>query len=449
MTFALPLFVFEPYVNSKHDRQMAKPSKLLSYLDAKGKRQYQQQISERIRPYLMNYISRIQEEITASISGESLAGYLANLHNAWQQHNKVNETIDWFLCAQRQTPFKDWSLREWELARELFVAAIKVDHRKNTYSGGIKRKVDREVEYIKKKFLFGADDMGLLLTCATGTFHVIYYLEHAEYYVAKTENGDAQSGGVKIKLADKYHCGDEELLDIRMLDLGLGGFCEVRRLKDSITEMRAILRQFWVDKIYFMLERRPIKELDQLLEYDNLTEYLWVYNLKGFPDVVLRDEICRRLKLAHRLPEAADALSLDSADLIYHIDSYIQHRKYRYLIRMRPYWQNYGTCGTCCVLSILGKVGIMPTLQLEWEIWNRVGRPYNFPGGMAKILIENGFKTRYYQYPAKPFTPEHEDVLLKSPFMDEKIQEYVNLHREARRHKGLGISRCTQSNGMW
>jgi hypothetical protein len=122
---------------------------------------------------------------------------------------------------------------------------------------------------------------------------------------------------------------------------------------------------------------------------------------------------------------------MDPHYLISQVDNYIQHRKYSYLIRMRPYLQNYGTCGTCCVLPILEKIGKTPTIQLEREIWDRVGKPYNFPGGMAKILIENNFKPVYYQYPAEPFTLNHEDILSQNPFLYKKIQEYINLHQEA------------------
>lgn len=429
MDLTLPSFVFEPFEPVHRIREAPRANHLLSYLKGEEKYRYQQQIPKRIRPYLLNHIASLKEEVDRCVDNEVLSAYLFNLDSAWRGHNRINGLIDWFLFVEHLAPFKDWSLQEWQTARDLLVAAIEVDHRKNVYSGGIKRKVEKEAQNLRSTLSLSENEASLLLTPASGTFFSRYFLEHAEYHLVKTWN-KAEVAERRHKLAEKYHCGDEKLLEIRIKDINLEG-CDERELKRTIETFRVRLRQLFVEKIYFMIGREAVKQIDRLLEFDNLLEYLWVYNFKGFPDVLLRDEICRRLKLAHRLPESADSLSIKPAELLSLVDDYIEHRRFRYLIRMRPYLQNYTTCGACCVISFLEKKGLTPTLNLESQIWERVGKPFNFPGGMAKILIENGFNVVYYQYPAEQFTPGHEDVVGRDPFIYEKIKEYVVLHKEA------------------
>ncbi len=433
MNALVPSFVFDPFLSIDNPISLAKPPKFMAYKSAEEKLGYQKSIPSRIRPYLMGYIASIQPEIETRVEEESPEEYLLNLKLSWQRHNEVNEAIDMFLFHQEISLFKDWSLEEWRLAKDLLRGAVETDHVKNIYSGGLKRKIEYEARKLEKKLNLTQEEKGLLLTPSLGTFMEVYFIEHGKYWLSMIEKDVNKQGRLKLKhkLISSYHCDDEELLKLRMATLNFSKY-DPEELNKVIINLENKMGESRIKKLYFILDRnRAIRIIDQLLVYDNLHEYVWIYNFKGFPDVFLREEIVRRLKLANKISPEIDALQISPHQLLNLVDSHIKHRGHRYLIRLHPYFQNDGTCGTCCVMSVLAKKGIPLNIETEYTIWGRVGKPYNFPGGMAKVLMENSFAVHYYQYPAEPFTPNHEDVLSGDSFLAQKIEEYVSMHHEA------------------
>lgn len=82
-------------------------------------------------------------------------------------------------------------------------------------------------------------------------------------------------------------------------------------------------------------------------------------------------------------------------------------------------------------MSILNRKGVPLTEENELAIWEMVGKPYNFPGGLALVLLRHGFHVAYFQdFPEllSATNPEFEA-------MDKRLlsaaNTYVELHQAA------------------
>ena len=399
------------------------------YKTAREKLDYERRLPTEIIPFVRAYFAKHKEEILKICDQESIAEYLNHIQKAWREHIKANEAIDCFLSYESGNIFGDWSPEEWKLARQLLVAGFDTDHQKTLYSGGVKHKLDTErISLIEKYKSSGIDGIETILISPAGmTFYEGRVHDHKKYHLSVLK-GEPDLN-LKTELLARYHGNDPILFEERLRKQKFSD--DINSLQKEIEETEELVRNRSIRKKYITAERQDLKDYDALLNFDNATEYEYTYSLKGLPDLFLREEVLKRLVEAGRIDSSTSVYALTKDDFLDGIDKEIAHLERHFFIRLRPYYQTQDTCGTACVLSILNRVGVPQTIENEMTIWEKVGRPYNFPGGLGLVLREYGFNVRYVQDSNKLLDETNPEFQSSDQNLLSAAKTYVSLHEKA------------------
>lgn len=422
--------LFRAFQETLGSHQTEYPKYWSPYKTPEEKIAYQQRLPTEIQPFVRDYFQKHRDELL-SHQPESTSQYLDNTTNAWDKHLLVNRQIDCFLSYEYRNIFGDWSPEEWKLAKRLLIAGMETDHVKVMYSGGIKRKLDSEAEKLTRRYeSVDPEFTSLLMTPSFQSFYLSWELEHRKYLLQtlKGDNVDA----LKAKLLDRYHSGDEGVFRLRLNEIkekNKGKTSE--QLEAEVQQIESKCKEGALKKMYNLLGKPDFREFESLLKFDNTTEYEYTYSLKGLPDLFLREEILRRLVEKNKIDQNRSVFSLTLNDFLVAIDEVIADEESDFTIRLRHYSQNYNTCGTACIMSILNRKGLQLEEEVELRIWEMVGKPYNFPGGLAEVLLRNNFKVTYVQNKPEILDPQNPEFHVMSDHLFSAATNYVDLFEQA------------------
>ena len=389
---------------------------------------YVKRITSEIQPFIRSYFQKHKAEMLDRIESEELSEYTGKTKDAWAKHLDVNQAIDCFLNYELGSEFGDWSPEEWRVARDLLAAGMDSDHAKAMYSGGIKDKLEIERRKLVARYgVMNPDFEHQLLTLSFPTFYESRVFSHKKYKLSVLDGRPDEA--LKGEIANKYYGGDNRLFDLRDQETKSSDDPEI--LRREIEASESSFRQRFAKKQYLMLERPDVRAFDDLLYFDNVTEYEYTYSLKGLPDLFLRDEILRRLTEAGLMPRDTNVFSLAKEDFFSAIDLMLAKLATKFEIRLRQYRQTSDTCGTACIMSVLNRKGLPLNEVEEMAIWSRVGRPYNFPGGLANVLLKFGFNVDYIQDSRVLLSKENPEFAVNDPHLVAAAEQYVGLHEEA------------------
>ena len=391
---------------------------------------YQKRLPTEIQPFVRDYFQKHRDELL-SHQPESTGQYLDNTTSAWDKHLEVNRQIDCFLSYEYRNIFGDWSPEEWKLAKRLLIAGIKTDHTKIMYSGGIKRKLDLEAGKLSRRYeSVDPEFSSLLMTPSFQSFYLSWELEHRKYVLLTLKGNNADA--LKAELLERYHSGDEGVFKLRLNEIREKNKGKTpEQLEIEIQQIESKCKEGATKKIYKLLGKPDFREFENLLKFDNTTEYEYTYSLKGLPDLFLREEILRRLVEKNKIDQGRSVFSLTLSEFTVAIDEVIADEESRFTIRLRHYSQNYDTCGTACIMSILNRRGLQLEEEVELRIWEMVGKPYNFPGGLAEVLLRSKFNVTYVQNKPKILDPENPEFNVMSEHLLNAASNYIDLFEQA------------------
>lgn len=404
------------------------PLKWSPYKTGKEKLEYQTRLPIEIQPFIREYFIKHSEEMNGLLITETTESYLSHLKQAWFDHMQANRAIDIFLAYEINNPLAEWSPIEWRTARRLLVASMTTDHKKAMYSGGVKKKLDFETKKLIARY--GHTDSNFEIKLLTPSFITFYEqrdYDHKRYMLSIMEGKPDVL--LKDDLLQRYHGGDDEILELRMSELSK--VSDIETLRKEIDDLSEGFQQRSSVKQYLMMERADVRAFEQLLEFDNTTEYEYTYSLKGLPDLFLREEILRRLKKLGKLPVETSVFALDQSAFLEPIDVVISDFDRHFEMILKRYRQHFDTCGTACVMSILEKKGLSLDEETELRIWEAVGKPYNFPGGLSLVLQRAGYHTSILQDDPRLLREENPEFLNMNTELVEAAQQYVALHKSA------------------
>jgi len=399
------------------------------YKTAEEKIDYQKRLPTEIQPFIRGYFRKHKDELS-SYQNESVAEYLNHTMEAWDQHIQVNRQIDCFLSYEKNNIFGDWSPKEWGLARRLLVAGMETDHIKAMYSGGIKKRLDSEAERLEQKYKNNPEVSEVLMTPSFFTFYVSRELDYQRYFLSNAQ--DQPSDKLKKELIEKYCSGDERVFENQLSEIeskNRGRSSE--QIELEIDDMESVAKENARKKMYAMMDRPDVRNFDNLLKFDNTTEYEYTYSLKGLPDLFLREEILRRLVEKKKIEPEISVFSLTLDDFKEAIDTQIREEDEHFTIRLRKYRQHFDTCGTACIMSILNRKGFPLNEEMELKIWEMVGQPYNFPGGLAEVLLMNKFNVTYIQDKPELLDRNNPEFTSMSDGLLSAAKNYISLFEKA------------------
>lgn len=259
-----------------------------TYKTSKEKVAYEEQIDTRIRPYLFIHSQDLSQEMH-SASQLGPIEYLEELERAWKEHIQVCIDISDFLSQRHESRYPAWCLSEWEDVKSLLIEAFKTDKDKNTFSVGIKDKIEKTVTELKDKYSWDEHEMETCITPSTPSFHTQYNLDHMKLaMITKETEYDSE----EEILAEKYHHGDVDLLKLRLEKMGFGKMSETM-LRTLIDNVELKIEQQSLAKIEFLKKYPEAQAIDDLLVFDNLQEYVYVYSQAAYPDLHLREEVLK------------------------------------------------------------------------------------------------------------------------------------------------------------
>lgn len=422
-----PLTIFE---TERHENKWESAPFLLAYKTVEEKVALSTSLRmTQMRPYQHAYMARVKEEIDSVIVETTTANYYKKLRESWNSVIEVNAAIDTFLYRRDQSPFAEsWSLRELELSLGLLDKALALEHEKNIYSGGLKKKIDYEIQKAKDKYKLTEAEQNLLGTLSTGTFHERYVTDHERYFLAT----ETEKPALYEELLKLYHGNDVQLFEARLKSFAFEEKGE-DQMKKSLAALDENIRERAIKKVGLMAERPDLKDIETLLRFDNWDEYLYTYTYKAFPEAMLRERLTTLAIEEGEAGEGQTFLDFSHEEFLNLVEKLIEKRRETFHIELNTYRQNDDTCGTACVLTILEKRGIVPSEEREREMWERVGKPFNFPGGMAQELLSEGIPVTYLQFPAQPFSPNHPDIIHRPSYFQATAGKYVHQIQEAKK----------------
>lgn len=422
--------LFRAFQETLDSYQTEYPKYWSPYKTPEEKIAYQQRLPTEIQPFVRDYFQRHRDELL-SHQPESTGQYLDNTTNAWDKHLAVNRQIDCFLSYEYRNIFGDWSPEEWKLAKRLLIAGMETDHVKVMYSGGIKRKLDSEAEKLTRRYESVDPEFSSLLTVSSfQNFYLSWEFKHRKYLLLTLKGNDGDA--LKAELLERYHSGDEGVFKLRLNEIKEKNKGKTpEQLEEEIREIESKCKEGAIKKAYSLIGRPDFREFENLLKFDNTTEYEYTYSLKGLPDLFLREEILRRLVEKNKIDQNRSVFSLTLNEFTVAIDEVIADEESHFTIRLRHYSQNYDTCGTACIMSILNRKGLQLDEEVELRIWEMVGKPYNFPGGLAEVLLRNKFKVTYVQNKSEILDPENPEFSVMSDHLLSAAKNYVDLFEQA------------------
>ena len=414
------------------------------YKSAVQKLRYADEIGSRIRPYLFAHADDLAEEIREALDLSAWC-FLDNLVRSWEGHVTACNRIGSFLTESFSSGYHAWCYSEWDAVRQLAVDAFDTDQRKNIFSRSLKTKVAIETMELADLYRWTNEETRLCQTPSSEPFHTRYRRDHLKLVHARLvgDNTDLED-----RLAALYHHGDKELMHLRIEKMQLLRMSS-DALRRQIADMTNLANQQFIKKYYFMKRYTGTMAINELLIYDNWHEYLAVYGQKAFPDLHLREEIVIQASMLGLINKGVEALSLRRRDLLDLIDSARHKTETLYLREIEPYYQHVTSCGVSTVMSVVGSKTLPHTVETEVSLWRSVGAPYNFPGGMASILLSHGYEVLYLLDRADHF------ILGRHPIADietneetrRTVQLYHRLHDQAVQ-EGLGFRPCAEVNSI-
>lgn len=397
------------------------------YKTAKEKIAYEEQVDTRIRPYLFIHSQDLSQEMR-SASQLGPIEYLEELERAWKEHIQVCVDISDFLSQRHESRYPAWCLSEWKDVRSLLIEAFKTDKDKNIFSVGIKDKIEKTVSELKDKYSWDENETATCITPSTPSFHTQYNLDHMKLaMITKETEYDSE----EEILAEKYHHGDVELLKLRLEKMGFEKMSEPM-LRSLVDDVELKIEQQSLAKIEFIKKYPEAKAIDDLLIFDNLQEYIYVYSQAAYPDLHLREEVLNQLASLGFEIDNKEVLAYSIEDLLEKIDKAIAQIEQNYSMPVKTYNQTVTSCGVSCVMGFAHE-DLTHTRDTELSLWRRSGAPYNFPGGIALILEALEYETAYVVNQAQHFKPGQHPIedLDTDPNMADNVDTYIRLHDSA------------------
>lgn len=295
--------------------------KMYQYMDSSVLRGIDLTIRNEVLPYVKQFKSLptdIQEDAKSVAEQESINCFFNNLKESWRQHNRTAMEVDAFLALfyGGRVALNDVStLRH---ARRLIAEAFAVERKKRVYSAGVKSALEYHLPLLTDRFCLSQDDLNILLSIGRLNFWMYRYGEHCLYLLAKME-GNPRAKKIKKNIINVFHAGEHILFSSRIDDIcrrvsGSRSLLEKEVINYERLARRA--RDIGIQGGYLTLGRADLKSVQGLIQYDNLDEYLFGYNLYGVPDLLLRKEVTRFLTGLGYLVELPSVLQYTEEEIL-------------------------------------------------------------------------------------------------------------------------------------
>jgi hypothetical protein len=427
--------VFAPYIEKEHEEVSPSPSPASlglnsqPYKNAHEKYAYEQQISNRIRPYLFLHAEDLTAEIDEAVC-LTPEEYLDRFQGSWADHIQVCYSIATFFTPRQHTSHALWSPAEWQMVRSLAIDAFDTDTKKNVYSMGVKRIVESSSSELAEHYGWSADELLLCLTPSMPPFHVRYRGDHADLYLKRlVGNVDEVQEGM---VANLYHHGDKDLMWLRTENMGFGKMGP-DAIEKFLRQIKALSEEQRKRKQEFLKAYPLATAIDSLLEFDNWHEYVFVYSQVAYPDIHLREEVVSQATRLGLIEPDREPLSLSKEEIVELIERAGSQTERTFEMPVVNYKQTTTSCGVCCVMTLAGNEILPHNKTTEHKLWQQAGAPYNFPGGLGCILADIGYEVTYFLDRDQHFYPGVYPVVdIDTNYETSRIAElYITLHDQA------------------
>jgi hypothetical protein len=267
----------------------------LAYFDPDYRFELIPKLRDEIRPRLINKIKSNKPDVDSACT-EPMQEYLTHLHQAWADVLLWNDLIDRYFYNKSRGTLRATVMEELQFARMLLSPALDAEKSKDIYSGGLKSKLEIENVRLQNKFAL-TDDIALLMCPGFETFYGKYHFDHLRYFLdgARGDSNTVEAASLAENLINRFHGGDRKLFELRFASFG---FAEHSRLNHiaSLRQYDEMMRDVSIRKQYLLCERRELRLFESLLEYDNWTEYQYLYSFRPLPEAFMRKMLLNALK---------------------------------------------------------------------------------------------------------------------------------------------------------
>jgi len=228
---------------------------------------------------------------------------LVELKTAWQRHNELGVYIDKTLNDIWGRDITSFSHSNLIFLANLVIYAAAADDRKRKASILIKPVIEKELNRTHAQEKLSTEEITTLL----GTVSHTAYLQRRYDLLglAYTEmTGDMTYGNFNRPIiAQKYFAGSVEYLQAYMpTSLTVEEvYMQLQSIKERKEEMD-------IHKVYLLIDHPSLRNLEELLRFDNLDEYLYMMNMYGMPEYLLRRYITEELTTNGLMQEKGNPL---------------------------------------------------------------------------------------------------------------------------------------------
>ena len=254
-------------------------------------------IDAEIRKEVVPYLSKL-EFLSASLQKEAIqlaqrlspSEYYDALVSAWKRHNQIAKTIDAFI-APLYTTVSAVETVDFEMMHDLLKEAFAIEHQKRALSAGVKPLLDVWIEWMKHKMALTDSELRAILTVEIPNYWFLYEARHTEFSLAQHEKWP-EVGMLHKALLTDFHASNIHVMHGRISAHALSGKnITTEQLLRRIDRFRCIesaLRALALEGAYAEIDRPIVKNIRQIIIYDNYFEQSFGYNLFGIPDLFLR-----------------------------------------------------------------------------------------------------------------------------------------------------------------
>ncbi len=272
-------------------------------------------------------------ETSEKIAGDvvRIRDFTQELKKAWQEHNNHALILDEFLCRLAQSRSEILTIEKILWLKNIFRIVFEVERKKFIYSLAIKKVLDSVLERLKRRYyFFDVHDISLLLTSSQGTFWTTYHTQHQQWIVNKRLKRAKYPSITADFLFQQYHLLDEDLFKIRLEKFVDQYKVSISELIRRIEESLQFDRLHWIHKFYLTIERPDLREFDELLMFDNVTEPLYRCQWWGMPDFLFRRYVVLLLNTYKLLGRGQNFFEYSLGEVLEAFDGLLkQVRKYK------------------------------------------------------------------------------------------------------------------------
>ncbi len=265
-----------------------------------------------------------------AIAKASIQSFIEAYKDVWDFVVDINQLDDTFLSEsnEKNKIFEGLSYKELRIANQLLSLSLYSELEKDCLMALNKTILGELASDLSKKYGFSDEEFQLLMTPSFETFFTKYHFDHLEYVI----NDEPKSKEYQRKsLIEKFHAKDGILLELRLADMY---FPEDDDLENTLSAHKKALAERSAKKNAFISEREELIAFEKLLEYDNLLDFEYRYNLQACPEYYLRKLLFSTCQENGIFTEYSNPLALKDADFIDGVSTLIDARARKYIIKL-------------------------------------------------------------------------------------------------------------------